>query len=323
MPKPTTFVLGAGFSVEQGFPLLRGLTERVVHYLEAELHPSYETFLRPDDLFPAGQFYAGLKSIDPGNVLGFEELLIALRKRLADAHSTDACFTTDRVLRIGAARLLWCFTFFGRPVDRCYSEFAELLVESEGAWRVVSFNWDVLVEQSLSQVGARWKYSLAEQTQAVPVIKPHGSINWTALAQHPNLSSAYQGWRPIGPGSTLSFDATRSLEHPDAYEIHSDLRLCIYPGDPDAPETHRDLGLLWQDVGKAIDASEEVVFIGYSLPPYDSFAHDALVKVCRQKAIRVYDPGAETLARFNVAFPKATLAKMAFNSTPFASRPTA
>src|SRR5213078_444388 len=109
MPTPTTFILGAGFSVEQGFPLLRGFKERVLHYLEAERHPSYETFLQPDDLFPIGQFYAGLQSVDPGNNLGFEELLIALREHLVSANSMDACFTTDRVLRIGAARLLWCF----------------------------------------------------------------------------------------------------------------------------------------------------------------------------------------------------------------------
>jgi hypothetical protein len=42
-----TFVLGAGFSVLQQFPLVRGLKERVVHFLEAERHCRYETFLEP------------------------------------------------------------------------------------------------------------------------------------------------------------------------------------------------------------------------------------------------------------------------------------
>jgi len=69
----TTFVLGAGFSADQGFPLARDLRPRVLHFLEAERHPSYETFLVSDDIFPGGQFYEALGDLDPIGKLGFEE----------------------------------------------------------------------------------------------------------------------------------------------------------------------------------------------------------------------------------------------------------
>jgi hypothetical protein len=36
----TLFVLGAAFSVDENLPLVRGLTGRVIHLLEAEQHPS-------------------------------------------------------------------------------------------------------------------------------------------------------------------------------------------------------------------------------------------------------------------------------------------
>lgn len=321
MAKPTTFVLGAGFSAEQGYPLARGMRERIVHFLEAERHPSYETFLTPDDLFPSGQFYDGLRCIDPDGKVGFEELLMALRTHLSRADQWDPCFVTERVLRIGAARFLWCCAYLGRPVDACYRNLAAQLGASLGAWKVITFNWDILVEQSLAETGASWKYSLAGVAHAVPVIKPHGSINWTTLKQHPHLSTAYQGWEPISRESTLSFDEARPLHHPDSYELHSDLRFCLFPGDPDLPETHRDLKLLWQDAIAAVAEAEEVVFIGYSLPPYDSFAVHTLKKLCANKHVSVYDPSEVTLNRFREEFPRAILHESQFSATTFAAPP--
>jgi hypothetical protein len=323
MAKLTTFVLGAGFSAEQGYPLARDMKERVLHFLEAERHLSYACHLTPIPEFPNGQFYAGLQSIDPDGERGFEELLIALRDHLPEADRWDPCFVTEKVLRIGAARFLWCCAYLGRPVDEAYRRFARQLSASAGACRVVTFNWDILVEQSLAEVEALWKYSLNGDPAAVCVIKPHGSINWTAINQHPNLSTDYQGLRPIGVGSTLSFDSTNPFEHPDSCEIHSDLRFCLFAGDPDLPETHPDLRLLWQDASVAIDQSEEVVFIGYSLPAYDSFAAQTLKKLCADKQVTVYDPSENTLRRFAEEFPSAVLFASAFSATPFATSTTA
>ena len=292
---------------------------RLLHFLEADRHPSYEQHLTPTQEFPRGQFHAGLHCIDPDEHLGFEELLIALRAHLPKASKWDPCFVTEQVLRTGAARFLWCCTYLGRPVDACYRHFANHLARAGGAWRVVTFNWDIMVEQSLADLKALWKYSFAGADRAVSVIKPHGSINWTALKQHPHLSTAYQGWQPIAPRSTLSFDVSRPLEHPDSYEIHPDLRFCLFPGDPDAPETHPDLQLLWSDARAAIAESDEIVFIGYSLPLYDSFAVETLRSVCAGKQMTVYDLSDHTLERFREVFPTAVLKAGPFNATPFAA----
>jgi len=61
-----TFVLGAGFSFEAGFPLVRGLRKEVISLIEAEKHPSWEPHLRPHlHGYPEGQFYAGCNAVDP------------------------------------------------------------------------------------------------------------------------------------------------------------------------------------------------------------------------------------------------------------------
>jgi len=60
-----TFVLGAGFSAEAGFPLVRNLRTDVISWIETERHPSAKPHLTPYlHGYPEVQFYAGLKEID-------------------------------------------------------------------------------------------------------------------------------------------------------------------------------------------------------------------------------------------------------------------
>src|SRR5437899_1258635 len=96
----TVFVLGAGFSVEEQYPLVRTLKNQVVHFLEAELHSAYRVFLQPGNGgFPRGQFYAGLQAIDPDGKLQFEELLLTFNARLKNTSNSDPCYVTAQVLR--------------------------------------------------------------------------------------------------------------------------------------------------------------------------------------------------------------------------------
>ena len=75
----TTFILGAGFSAAAGFPLVRGLRERVVDFLYTDRHPIYDVFLHAGQGFKDGQFAEGIHLVDPDSQLGFEELLNALQ----------------------------------------------------------------------------------------------------------------------------------------------------------------------------------------------------------------------------------------------------
>jgi hypothetical protein len=292
--RPTTFILGAGFSAEQQFPLMRDLKDRVIHFIEAEQHYRYADHIHPD-----GNLSAHLKQNEP----------------------YDPCCVTNQVLGIGVARLFWCITFFIQRFEDCYTNFAHGLMKSNGAWRVVNFNWDILVEKSLSDIGASWRYSLTPNEGAIPIIKPHGSINWRSFAQDSSIVPQYSGWKPIGVDSTLSYDARHPLENPDLADHNDDLRYCLYPGDPDLPESHADLERLWKDVLGAIQSAEKVVFIGYSLPEDDSYAGSAFRELCKNKAVEAYDPSSTTLERFHKAFPHAKRELLGFKNTPYALRP--
>lgn len=318
----TTFILGAGFSADAHFPLVRDLKERVKHFVEAERHSRYRAHLRPRERCPRGRFYQGLHHTDPTGDLGFEELLLALA---AERRSKQCgpCSITNWVLRIGAARLLWCITFFQFRVPVAYANFARRLSNEGGDWRIVTFNWDTLSERALQEVGAPWVYSLTAPAPSVPVIKPHGSINWSSYAQNSTLSAEYSGWRPIAPGSKLSYDSLDPLANPDFQEVHPKFRYCLFPGDPDHPDDHADLQLLWSEVKATIEQSARVVFIGYSLPSYDSYARNTLRELCASKKIEVYDPCEQTLATFQTEYPHATLERTKFRSSLYGAPPSA
>src|SRR6185369_10637516 len=103
------FVLGAGFSADHQFPLIRGLKERTIHFVEAERHSSYRSFLEPRDRFPKGLFYAG-----------FEELLLKLAEAKRLGNASGPASIVGKVMRIGAARLIWCMTYFIWKVETAY-----------------------------------------------------------------------------------------------------------------------------------------------------------------------------------------------------------
>jgi len=292
------FILGAGFSVAEGFPLIYGLRNRVLHFLEAERHSAYEVFLNTGNGgYAKGQFYAGLDSIDADGSMEFEELLIALADRLRTASDTDPCHITSKVLRTGCARFLWCIQNSIWRAESPYQNFAAQLRPSGGD-AVISFNWDLLLEKTLNDCGIPWSY--CARGAGIPIVKPHGSINWSGHLRQ-QLQAEYAGWQILGPGSKLSFDTREPLSNPNKQEINSDLRYMLYPGDPELPKNDPDVQWLWEQAEDAIQDRDSLVFIGYSLPDYDTYATRFFTRF-GGKSIEAFTPSSDHLERYRRMF---------------------
>jgi hypothetical protein len=309
------FVLGAGFSVEEQYPLVRTLKKQVVHFLEAELHSAYRIFLEPGNGgFPRGQFYAGLEGIDPDDKLQFEELLLALNARLKNTGNLDPCYITAEVLRMGAARLLWAIHNSIWEVAPIYKNFAAWLGVPQLPHGIVSFNWDLQAELLLTQAGIPWSYSTKS---GIPIIKPHGSITWSGHLRK-GFKSDYPSWSVIAEGSKLSYDIAQPLSNPFKQGINTDLNYMVFPGDPDLPANDADIALLWADAERVIAKRDRIVFIGYSLPEYDSYAARFFKEVSRNKKVVAINPSADHLQRFQAVFGKdVELRKEDFKGCPF------
>jgi hypothetical protein len=319
----TIFILGAGFSVAEGFPLVRGLKELVIESIRNVQHPLDEAALRPGRGFEYGEFDEGLKLADPDGTLGFEEVLIELRRARAHARRDDPRHRTELALKAGCVRLLWQRHKSISKISPCYETFAQRFFKSADMRRnaVISFNWDILLERSLCDLNVPWKY-YPSGVGVVPVLKPHGSINWNSYLQAGGRCD-YPGWRPIAPNSNISFDELLPLLDPDPQEVNRDLRFMLYPGDPELPKENQDLGLVWRDVEEVIRTRDEIVFIGYSLPEYDSYATKVFQKFASSKVVSAYNPSSEHLERFHAVLGREVrLLAQTFEESPY-GRPSA
>ena len=176
-----TFILGAGFSAEAGFPLVRAFSKDIISWIEAERHPSVKPHLTPHvHGYPQGQFYAGWEKIDPSGSMGFEEWMVAIRDRLQETYDQDPAYTFDRIGRDACGRLLWQKQRTLDQLPVAYQNFGSWFHEHHLYGQpnaIASFNWDLLAEKALTEARVGWQYT--NQSPWVPILKPHGSINWS------------------------------------------------------------------------------------------------------------------------------------------------
>ena len=252
----TTFVLGAGFSTDASFPLARDLRERVLSFIQFDRHSSYRVFLElGNGGFREGQFYAGLNEVDPRGNLQFEELFVQLRKLTGGPDYRGPASITERVLRIGCARLFWCIHGLNPFPEWCYRNLVSWLARDRGRNSIVSFNWDVVAETALTEEHISWAYSLSA-LHKFAVLKPHGSINWNGYLRQA-LKNDSGLWQPIAPGNKLSYLEATPLKNPGQQGINPDLVYVLFPGDPDLPGQDEDLQRIWKDVESVLAGSEE------------------------------------------------------------------
>jgi len=298
---------------------VRDLRQRVLEFIRFDRHSSYAALLDPCREYPRGKFYTRLADLDGAGEFQFEELLIRLAAEgfAADSQLRDyAAFT----LRIGCARLFWCIHGLSPLPEWGYRNFASWLgrrVSSGERSTIVSFNWDLVSEVALAEAGISWSYSFSMPSQ-VTILKPHGSINWNGYLRERRTNESGL-WHPIGGGSRLSYMETRPLVNPDQQVANPDLVYALFPGDPDLPSRDEDLHLIWQDVGAALRESDRVVFIGYSLPGYDSLASHFFEQNTQGKHVEVWNPCAADQEKYRNLFgSRITHAGGPFSSSPYA-----
>ena len=225
-----------------------------------------------------GQFVKGLQIIEQEKgELGFEELMIKLRKK-----NDGLCVITYDQLRTGSHCLLWKIHESIKEVAPAYKNFAGWIRKKQQCG-IISFNWDLQVELLLDQAKLSWGYSPESD---VPIIKPHGSINWS---QHPIQGvTAYSSlWKPIRPGCNFMCILNDPFMNPKLSEVVPQLNFLLFPGDP---EDNKDLDMLWKDALEIMNTAEEIVFIGYSFPDYDSYTQDIFKDNIQNKKIIVINP---------------------------------
>jgi len=129
---------------------------------------------------------------------------------------------------------------------------------------IVSFNYDVIFEKSLSSA-SKWYYEgidASHKAMALRILKPHGSINWEEIE-----------------GRIVS--RKRSIDYPDYPIVIAPTHLkFIGIGEPDIDGRRPAIGYLnqseqipavWKAMEREMRDAKAWVFVGYSFPPSDLY----------------------------------------------------
>lgn len=161
---------------------------------------------------------------------------------------------------------------------------------------VVSFNYDTIFEKSLPREKQSYYEAVPNHNGFVPLLKPHGSINWS-LTTHGSIRVCNNPDRPVIVAPThLKFI---SGENPDNIEC---------------PIGYLDQSIgiqdIWTEMEKRMKKARALVFIGYSFPIADLYFSSVLRSVLadseKKPKIVVVNPDAVAISeRLKTRFPLA------------------
>ena len=129
---------------------------------------------------------------------------------------------------------------------------------------IVSFNYDTVFEDSLAQNVAYAYEGIDSTTRAVPILKPHGSINWALDENH---------FIYVSPDASPSVVvAPTHLKFVSSATARDDTQSGYLDQSPQIQD-------IWTEMERQMKAARALVFIGYSFPIADLYFSSVLRSV--------------------------------------------
>jgi len=269
--RDTVYVIGAGFSAGLGYPLTKSLLIDVWNRLDK---PSRQQ-LRKIVAFHHPGFSVDRNTSFPD----IEQLLteISVNLDLFDASRPAEGTFTRKQLETSREELLstiaaWFHELYKEACDTAWlSGIVKRLIEEKAI--VVSFNWDLVLDQQLFKMGLdASSYGLADDLPSGPVLlKPHGSLNWYDATQIQKVAEEKR---------IELFPHTREKERIEAFLHPRAIKSSVgrkytplivpptYLKDFNRPVFRR----LWNRCTDVLSTPQKLVFLGYSLPAADLHA---------------------------------------------------
>ena len=307
-PSYRLFVLGAGFSAPAGLPLGKGLLESV----REDVRSLFQRFGWDGTL---EQEIEEWSSLYPGESIDLERVLAySHRKHYLRLLGSDEYFADGSRSIVATRRAIQQILIQATPSDtpKLYRDFAQRLCPRDV---VLTFNYDTLLEQALDDIGKPYTLTPecwlktgrgGFEPKFVDLLKLHGSIDWydryyldDAMGRHteqghddvPNRDPIFgpdptvpseplsRGRTEVGSGNHILPRVFRVPDHATYFPIEGEVVSRIVPFFL-PPAYDKLLGYasildLWENLHRTQDYSS-IVVIGYSMPPYDSYAYEAL-----------------------------------------------
>ena len=330
------FILGAGFSKQSGMPLATELTP-LLHrkFKEYDDKEALEWFEWLDERasWVKGANQNKKMSLNIEEIFDFahfDALIWKMRQQMCTVgrNSGDTPYSNAKAIEAWLSYMeddlvdvIWKQQKMSINKNDGISRLAIILREND---TVVTFNYDTLLEQTISQIEKSWQYGFkVEKGKGTPILKMHGSINWAIVRRKQVNSFGY----PLlfqKEDQNVGDDATKSTS-----EIEYDYVLLKIPNDKlDNRIKNRDLqwsskqydigiaglgrykpldripgsGQVWYKAGCALYQADEIYIVGFSLSRFDTMARLHFAGVMCEKAknnlstkIVLIDPNAPKL----------------------------
>lgn len=299
----TIYVLGAGASHHTGTPLLKDFltTSRLKMESKKELvfKESFEAIFTWIDKLRASTYYVDFDLDNLEHIFSLADM-----KRQIGLDGGDFyCSHLKKVITETLDDKPLVHTMKNIEPDPLYSKFVELLFElnekrqkryvkaggDQGLMdfdAVISFNYDVMLDFAFYYSNREvYKYCLTEKIQPnkIPLLKLHGSTNWATCRNCNDGQIQVCNPHPMPPGfflDTYSEHGTYDFSMTTNVLKKSRCNKCNEVGTLEPfiipPTWSKAIGNLpiakvWKEAVAQIESAFQIVVIGYSMPPTDTF----------------------------------------------------
>ena len=263
------FIIGAGFSAPFGMPLTDKILALVYEIalaqpLEGEQYGQASRLLKELQwYFPTMEItheliQSGKLQIDVEQFLSYVCAVSAFGENFADGDDLFVCLLRSWIGEAIYKAQCECFL---KPIPFQYLSFVQSLRGS----MILTFNWDTIIEELLDRAEKSYVFDFhsAFQTEAVPLIKLHGSVDWFS-DPHP----FNRDWMCHVPISEHNPGIVRAKGKFSQYRNYGCHPLIVVPSY-DKINRVKSLGSIWETPWFYLQDELEVVIIGFSMRPDD------------------------------------------------------
>jgi len=298
MNKKRIFILGAGFSKQVGMPLASELPDLLLKRFQQN---NIQDMLEWYKSLKRRIHWIGDNSINIEQVfdLAHYDIMAWRMKQQQGQKSLKISKASIKVEEISdwlnwmerdLAHIIWDKQSKAMPQLQKIMNFSENLRIYDV---ILTFNYDTLLEISLTKKSKKWHYGFnLENGHGVTILKMHGSINWKIANRGETNSSngllfrkddlnviKCDGSKPNEPGDKHELALITDAEVDNFIIQNSTIWKDINCVGIAGLGAHKQLHLLpgswkvWSNAMKALEETDELYIVGFSLSPFDSMVH--------------------------------------------------
>jgi len=325
------FILGAGASAHAEVPMMAGFLDRARQLYSPHLQaPWKEHFDRVFEILIELQKVHSKAELDLNNieaVFTTFELGQTIRKLPGADDDFDGAVNSLKALITFTVEQSLRFTLDVKTrnlrATQDYEEFAKFVKDfnfklnretGSGGIGILTFNYDVGLDVALFLQGIDCDYCLDAQdtgVDAIKLLKLHGSVNWRrrkdsdAITYYPvkDYCSEYHTKSLDRNETSLALPCTK-IAPLSKLKVEVEETPVIVPPGLFKNEYQSSISQVWEQAARELEEAEEIIVIGYSLPPTDFFFRNLFAlgtvgrKFIRRFAVVNPDKSGRTEERF-------------------------